>query len=84
MGEEAKILENGAQARSGIGEGKRAPIEHFQAVGTEEGRISRRRKDPADKDARPGQGLWTGAKSSSTQKAFFPMRVRTTGLMRGA
>ena len=31
MGEEAKILENEAQARSGIGEGKRAPIERFQA-----------------------------------------------------
>lgn len=31
MGEEAKILENEAQACSGIGEGKRAPIQRFQA-----------------------------------------------------
>ena len=85
MGEEAKILENEAQACSGIGEGKRAPIQRFQAH-----QAPKKRGFPGaggtqqTKMLAPGKGYGQIAKEFIGPKGLSrPVRLSTTALTRG-
>ena len=86
MGEEAKILENEAQARSGIGEGSAPPSSASRPTRHRRSDDFPAPEGPSRQRCSPRARVRDRLRnSSSTPKALrAPVRVSTTGLMRGA